>query len=68
MKLNSYKIQEVLDPLIYRLELPSSMRIHLVFHISLLEPAPKNAKPAHIQLNDETQDDIYKVKKVLDEQ
>jgi hypothetical protein len=44
------------------------MRIHLVFHISLLEPALKNVKLAHIQLNDENQDDVYKVEKVLDEQ
>jgi hypothetical protein len=68
MKLGLYKIQEVLGPLIYRLELSSSMRIHLVFYISLLELASKNAKPAHIQLSDETQDDVYKVKKVLNEQ
>jgi hypothetical protein len=67
MKLDLYKIQEVLSSLIYRLKLPSNMRIHLVFHISLLELAPKNAKPVHIQLSDETQDDVYKVKKVLDE-
>jgi hypothetical protein len=67
MKLSSYKIQEVLGPLIYRLELPLSMRIHLVFHISLLELAPRNVKSTHIQLSDETQDNVYKVEKVLDE-
>jgi Chromo (CHRromatin Organisation MOdifier) domain len=68
MKLGLYNIQEVLGPLIYRFELPSSIWIHPVFHISLLELAPKNAKLAHIQLNDETQDDVYKVEKILDKQ
>jgi hypothetical protein len=65
MKLSLYNIQEVLDPLIYRLELPPNIWIHLVFHISLLKLTPKNTKSAHIQLSDETQNDIYKVKKVL---
>jgi Chromo (CHRromatin Organisation MOdifier) domain len=44
------------------------MRIHLVFYISLLEPAPRDAKQTQIQLSDETQDNIYKVEKVLDDQ
>jgi Chromo (CHRromatin Organisation MOdifier) domain len=68
MKLGLYNIQKVLGPLTYRLELPSSMRIHLIFYISLLELALKNMKLAHIQLSDETQDDIYKIEKVLDDQ
>jgi hypothetical protein len=44
------------------------MRIHLVFYISLLESAPQGAKQTQIQLSDETQDDVYKVEKVLDDQ
>ena len=32
------------DPVNYRLKLPKGMRIHLVFHISLLEPVPPNAR------------------------
>jgi Chromo (CHRromatin Organisation MOdifier) domain len=44
------------------------MRIHLVFHISLLEPAPQGAKQTQIQLSDETQNDVYEVEKVLDNQ
>src|ERR687887_832208 len=28
----------------YRLKLPKGMRIYLVFHISLLEPVPSNAR------------------------
>jgi Chromo (CHRromatin Organisation MOdifier) domain len=67
-KLGPYKIQKTLGPLTYELELPQSMRIHPVFHISLLEPAPRGAKQTQIQLNDETQNDVYDVKKVLDDQ
>jgi Chromo (CHRromatin Organisation MOdifier) domain len=68
MKLDPFKILKVLDLLTYRLELPLSMRIHLVFHISLLELALKNAKSAKVQLSDENQDDVYEVKKILDDQ
>jgi hypothetical protein len=38
-KLSPYKIRKVLDPLIYKFKLPKSIRIYLVFHISLLESA-----------------------------
>jgi Chromo (CHRromatin Organisation MOdifier) domain len=68
MKLDLFKILKALGPLIYRLELPLSMRIHLVFHISLLESAPQNTRLAKVQLSDENQDDMYKVEKVLDDQ
>jgi hypothetical protein len=67
-KLSPYKIQKVLGPLTYELELPQSIRIHPVFHISLLEPAPRGAKQTQIQLSNETQDDVYEVEKVLDDQ
>ena len=33
-----FKIIEVLGPLTYRLELPSSWKIHDVFHATLLKP------------------------------
>jgi Chromo (CHRromatin Organisation MOdifier) domain len=67
-KLGPYKIRKVLGPLTYELKLPQSIRIHPVFHISLLEPAPQDAKQTQIQLSDETQDDVYEVEKVLDDQ
>ena len=43
-KLGPYKIEEKLGKVTFRLRLPNTMRIHPVFHISLLEPAPPNAK------------------------
>jgi hypothetical protein len=54
MKLGPFKILKVLSPLIYRLELPPNIWIHLVFYISLLELASRNAKSTHTQLSDET--------------
>jgi hypothetical protein len=40
-------------------------KLHPVFHISLLEPAPKNAKIAeNMEIDDDTKQE-YKVKKIL---
>ena len=44
------------------------MWIYLVFHISLLEPAPHKVRTTVVQLNKDIQDDVYKVEKVLDKQ
>jgi hypothetical protein len=41
------------------------LKIHLVFHILLLEPALKNAKiTENIEINDDTEQE-YKVKEIL---
>ena len=53
-KLGPFKINKKLGPVIYKLEMPDNMRIHSVFYISLLEPAPKNAKPGPVDINKET--------------
>ena len=41
------------------------MRMHPIFHISLLEPAPKNAKK---QLHIEVYEEEYKPKRIIDRQ
>ena len=64
-KLGLFRINAKLEPVIYKLELPKTMKIHNVFHIFLLELALENAQPARpTQLNNKTQDLLYKVKKI----
>ena len=41
------------------------MRIHPVFHVSLLELAPDNARPGPIQINEETQTLLYEVDEII---
>ena len=41
-KYGPYKIKKKFLDLVYKLKLPKESRRHLVFHISLLELAPKN--------------------------
>lgn len=67
LKLGPFTINEKIRKVNYRLKLPDSIRrIYLVFYISLLEPAPKNAEIAtNIEIKEETEDE-YKVDKILE--
>ena len=64
-KIGPFTVEEKIGQVNYHLKLPESMkRIHPVFHILLLEPAPKNAKTQkniEIKSNNE-----YEVEKILD--
>lgn len=65
VKLGPFEIKKVVGPVNYELCLPKSMRIHPVFHISRLEPAPQDAELAKdIQIEvDETD---YEVEAIRD--
>jgi hypothetical protein len=65
-KLGPYRIKEKLGPVTYQLILPQTMRIHPVFHVSLLEPAPKGTRTGQEELSDESQEPRYEVEEVLD--
>lgn len=66
-KIRPFIITEKLGPVNYKLRLPKSMsKIYPVFHVSLLEPAPENAKIAeNIEIKDNTEQE-YEVKQILD--
>lgn len=53
-KLKSFKIKRILKQLIYKFELSNYIRIHSVFHISILESASRNTKYTHVYLNNKT--------------
>jgi len=66
-KLGSFKIEKVLGPVNYRLLLSKTMNIHLVFHISLLEPAPPEALEAPVTEIDPVNSNAeYEVEIILD--
>ena len=66
-KLGPFKIQKVVGPVNFRLQLPKTMNIHPVFHISLLEYAPPGAAPAPItEIQPVNPNAEYEVSQVLD--
>ena len=63
-KLGPFKIEKKISETSYRLSLPHTMRMHPTFHISLLEPAPRNAKlETHIEIENNQE---YEVERILD--
>ena len=55
MKLRLFRIRKKLGSVTFKLILPKEMRIHPVFHKSLLEPASENAlRPGPVKINQET--------------
>ena len=64
-KLEPFKIMEKLGLVTFKLELLIYMRIHLVFHISLLEKAPQNAKRESVHIDEEIQELLYDVDYII---
>ena len=50
-KLEPFKIKKKFKPITFRLTISKGMRIHLIFHILLLEPIITNTNPGSIKLN-----------------
>ena len=66
LKLRPFKVKSIKGPVNYELELPKSMRIHLVFHISLLEKAdPDTPLDEHTEINPDQQEQLYEVERIL---
>jgi hypothetical protein len=69
-RLGPFIIQKQINPVAYRLELPAIMKVHPVFHVSLLEPYRESAFPGRVQgpppsIEIENHEE-YEVDKVLD--
>jgi hypothetical protein len=62
-KLRSFRIREKIGLLNYKLELLKTIRIHLIFHVSLLEKAPQNTKQQEVEVKPEIK---YEVDRILD--
>ena len=74
-KLGPYTIKDKINDVTFRLQLPESSKIHNVFHISLLEPAPKNVRrneqavqPRIENYDDACDDELYDLEDILDSQ
>ena len=69
-RLGPYEILESVGKFAYRLQLPPSMQVHPVFHVSLLEPYVANTFPGRVvpppppELVDS--DEEFEVHKILD--
>jgi hypothetical protein len=61
-KLRPFRIKERIELLNYKLELPETIKIHLIFYILLLEKALQNAQQQEVEVKSEVE---YKIDRIL---
>jgi len=68
-KLESYKILKIKESINYKLDLSTSMRIHLIFYICLLKSANLNTsiQTESSEIDSESQNVEYKVEDILNQ-
>jgi Chromo (CHRromatin Organisation MOdifier) domain len=66
IRIGPFEILERISRVNYRLRLPETMRIHPVFHISLLEKAPDHIPLGQERIEVETDTEEYEVDCILD--
>ena len=64
VRIGPFKVEKQTSEVNYRLKLPAKAQIHPNFHVSLLEPAPKNA-PVQTEWNIKEEKE-YDAEKILD--
>ena len=69
-RLGPFLVQKQINPVAYRVELPATMKVHPVFHVSLLEPYRESSFPGRVQsppssIEIENHEE-YEVDKILD--
>jgi hypothetical protein len=67
LKLGPFKVKNRKGPVNYELELPKGMKIHPVFHVSLLEPAhPQTPVDNEVELDPETFEEEFEPEEILE--
>ncbi|KAH0609145.1 uncharacterized protein H6S33_001373 [Morchella sextelata] len=69
-KLGPFPVKEIISPYVYRVDLPRSMKVHLIFYVSLLDPAAIDPVPGQTQPPPPPiiveQEEEYAVEEILD--